>query len=305
MSKNKTINEDVVLHHNDIKSTKITWNWEIHGLCQNKNLSIQFFLDQDNLDGSRMKDVISSSVNLSIGYIKDMGTHKFNWAYVSQNPNIFPEDVIQNIHMPWNWFYLSYNPNINIDFVVRFIEQKWNWNAISSNPGILLNDISDNPTLPWCWISISRNPNLTLQFVRDNEYRINFPSLFDVCSTEIIDFYHVKVKHNPRSVNNPNITIDFIIKHPHLSLKLFNLFGNHSITFDYIEKIILKYPDYTDLYLRLLCSSSLHLEVHKQLLIIHARSMKPVFEELLQVCFDPDNMEFMNKIGVYSDVTCW
>ena len=36
--------------------------------------------------------------------------------------------------------------------------------------------------------------------------------------------------------------------------------------------------------------------------IYKERYMTKVFEELLEVCFHPNNMELMKKTGVYSDV---
>ena len=49
--------------------------------------------------------------------IKTYEERKFNWYWLSQNPNITWDIVKNNPDKPWDWYRLSKNPNITWDVI--------------------------------------------------------------------------------------------------------------------------------------------------------------------------------------------
>ena len=64
------------------------------------------------------------------------------------------------------YHYLSENPNITIEDVLEQRYETWDWNFLSGNPGITMSDILNNPDLSW-EPEIYKNPNITLEVVED------------------------------------------------------------------------------------------------------------------------------------------
>lgn len=105
------------------------------------------FLTSDNCH-EWDKHALYKNPNFPISHIDLIFNHndydKTDMFYLSQNPNLTPEYILNNLHLKWNWSYLSSNISMTIDF------------------------ISNNPDLPWNRWGLSCNPNITLQFVFDD-----------------------------------------------------------------------------------------------------------------------------------------
>src|SRR5271155_4168072 len=66
----------------------------------------------------------------------------------------------------WNWYWISTNPNITWEIISGNPDNPWNWNGISQNPNIpweLINShLRENPSnkeWDWDWDWISKSPN--------------------------------------------------------------------------------------------------------------------------------------------------
>ena len=57
----------------------------------------------------------------------------WDWAGLSENPNITMEIVLANPDKPWDWEYLSYNPNITWEIIEDNLDKPWNWYWLSEN----------------------------------------------------------------------------------------------------------------------------------------------------------------------------
>jgi hypothetical protein len=65
--------------------------------------------------------------------------------------------IENNPDKPWNWEYLSENPNITWDIVVDNPEKKWDYDSLSVNPNITWDIIEANLDKPWIYELLSEN----------------------------------------------------------------------------------------------------------------------------------------------------
>ena len=78
---------------------------------------------------------------------------KFNWGWISMNPNITMEDIENHPDKPWNWYCIFKNPNLTMEFIEKHMDK------------------------PWDWMLISRNPNITMEFIEKHIDKIDFMRL--------------------------------------------------------------------------------------------------------------------------------
>ena len=52
---------------------------------------------------------------------------------------------------PWGWFWLSSNPNIMFQDVLDHPDKPWDWAELSRNPNITVQDVLDHPDKEWNW----------------------------------------------------------------------------------------------------------------------------------------------------------
>jgi hypothetical protein len=61
---------------------------------------------------------------------------KWNWDYLSKNPSITFQNVLDNPDKPWDWRELSRNKSITFQNVIDNPDKKWNWGGLSLNTSI-------------------------------------------------------------------------------------------------------------------------------------------------------------------------
>ena len=66
-------------------------------------------------------------------FIESFPDDKWDWDYLSKNPNITFETVQNNPDKPWNWMWLSENPNITFEIVQNNQEKSWDFCWLSDN----------------------------------------------------------------------------------------------------------------------------------------------------------------------------
>ena len=54
------------------------------------------------------------------------------------------KDIEKYSTLYWDWAGISENPNLNIDFILKHKNKKFDWNDISKNPVITMRDIENN-----------------------------------------------------------------------------------------------------------------------------------------------------------------
>ena len=106
----------------DVKNTNL--DWQYGPLSRNKNISCadilankQFDWEYENLaDKPDFNiEVIKTYMRLNIQY-----EGGWIWPCFSESEYIFPEDIDNNLHLPWSWNQIaSRNPNITEEFVKK------------------------------------------------------------------------------------------------------------------------------------------------------------------------------------------
>jgi hypothetical protein len=66
--------------------------------------------------------------------------------------------IMANPDKRWEWNYISRNPNITMDIIQSNPDKPWDWCMISRNPNLTMEIINANPDKPWNWNDIRKNP---------------------------------------------------------------------------------------------------------------------------------------------------
>jgi hypothetical protein len=99
--------------------------------------------------------------------------------YLSQNPNLTFDVVLNNLDNNWDFEELSSHPNLSFDFVFNHIDIiEWNWYLLSRHKNLSFDIIQDyfnlnysdhiNSVHKWDMKGLSENPNLTIDFIIRN-----------------------------------------------------------------------------------------------------------------------------------------
>ena len=65
--------------------------------------------------------------------LKKFPNKDWNWARLSENPNITFQNVLDYPDKPWDWIMLSKNPNITFQNVLDYPDKPWDWDGLSEN----------------------------------------------------------------------------------------------------------------------------------------------------------------------------
>lgn len=104
---------------------------------------------------------------------------------------------------------------------------------------------------------------------------------------------------------NPNLTIDFVNNHKYKLIDTICIDNNP----DSIEYLIITYLSkikatwYRDYIYNQISEDTYEYIYNRECHIILRSKMKPIFEELVEVCLHPNNMKLMKKLGVYSNIS--
>ena len=180
--------------------------------------------------------------------------------YLSRNPLVSIESVLENPHLNWSWQGLSENANMTWEIVQKYKEKPWSWVGLSRNPNIgwdILHErykyvfgiynsnmghISVNPpTYDYFdidWHHVSQSSKTTLEMWRENpegtlEIDVpNFKSYYNWFNSGIslnpnLTEYHIREYYNEHS---KQYGVDS------LNMCWWNLSRNESVDWDIIRK---------------------------------------------------------------------
>jgi hypothetical protein len=212
---------------------------------------------------------ISSHKNIPLEFIIKHPEYPWNWHEVSKNPNLTPEFIEQYPDLPWNWSIITSRDIITMEFVEKHPHYEWDWYSMSFNSNLTFNVITENPGKRWYWehilesnttipfenldeyqeywnwdmFSLSGNPALPIEFIIKNRKHLDWRRL--TCNSsitmDIVEAYP-ELPWDPRYFkHNPNITPEFIIKHPDYEWDMGMCIGKmHHIT----PEFIISHPEY-------------------------------------------------------------
>lgn len=149
-----------------------------------------------------------------------------NWNALSINLNISLDDIETNPHLPWVWKAISSRDDLIQEFVRRHPEKDWDILALSERAN-LWDDINKNAQ-NYSVLSAVHNPNITVEFIErymdiytkhDNEWNLIRILQMDMIGLDFIERHIellISVKKSSLISHNPNVTVEFIIKHPEI-----------------------------------------------------------------------------------------
>jgi hypothetical protein len=171
----------------------------------------------------------------------------------------------------WNWAYLSANPNITLQDVLNNPGYLWSYRCLALNPNITMDDVLDHPAIPWDILYLAQNPNITIAQLEEHLPRHLFGDLYFNLSGNVHLTIQDVLKHNDkpwawkklsRHVNitlrdmlanpqlpwdwekalyNPNMTIQDCLHHPEMNENLKKLQADNMLFCRSIQDV-LDYP---------------------------------------------------------------
>jgi hypothetical protein len=185
------------------------------------------------------------------------------YHYLSGNPNITWEDIIDYPTDPWSSDSVLTNPNITWQHVLDNPGLAWNYRVLSGNPNITCKIMLDNPDKNWDYNKMCEKPDATYEIImKYSPHRLMWFLVHNpVVTIEQFEKYtdsekYEQIKHaycenpsapweyikdNAPKVNmfvacqNADISLDIIEKNMDL-WDFYFLSINPNITFDFVEK---------------------------------------------------------------------
>lgn len=139
----------------------------------------------------------------------------WNWQRLTENPGITIEFMERYPDIgPWSEEYVSGNPNVDMQYILDNPQREWFPGHYSDNSSITFQDVLDHPELEWDFSALMNNPNVTYQDVLDHpELDWDYECLH-LISSITVDEYMNHPDIDPYMVENlEKITMQDIIKY--------------------------------------------------------------------------------------------
>jgi len=244
-SKNPNLTFDIVL--NDLRLASDTLYYNFKKLYPDLSTDKLWEKLKENSNFKNWNfDFLSLNPNIKFADIIQYRYFNWNWRYVSGRDDLDFNFVFDNLNLNWDWYQLSGNKNLTLEILDKNID--WDWEMVSANPKLTFTNLNKYPKIDY----LSQNPNLTFDVVLNNLYNdlnwdvdklsshpnLSFDFVFnhiDIIewnwyllsrhknlSFDIIqDYFNLNYSDHINSVHkwdmkglseNPNLTIDFIIR---------------------------------------------------------------------------------------------
>ena len=218
--------ENVILKH--LNPEQPTWQllhtWGL--ITGNPNTTIEIVESHKHLpwDWSRICWSLIKSVDFVLNNHQSI---PMDWRALSDNENISLENIEKNLHLPWDFSRISCRDGLTLEFVRRHQDKDWDILSLSKQASFW-EDINKNAQ-NYCVLSAIDNPRITLEFIerhidiyKRDEYSWYLYEIFTmrIATIEFIERHldHLISTGKSECINhNPNVTVEFIIKHPEIS----------------------------------------------------------------------------------------
>jgi hypothetical protein len=145
-------------------SKYINLKWDYSCILSRKDISWNFFekyFDVLNRKYDDFMELISKHVNVTIDILEKYDNIVWDYTWVSLNPNINIEYVLNNLDKAWDWYFLTIHPNISFNDIKNNLDLSWNFNVLTSSIKVKIYDIfSTMDIIDWDLKMISYNPNI-------------------------------------------------------------------------------------------------------------------------------------------------
>lgn len=241
-------NENLTL---EIVKENLDKNWNYNYLLMNKSFmweDIQYIYEYQNMNDTFSDTYISLNPNITMDIVINNPQHNWEYIFIIQNKNIKLEDIKKylSIFEKKNNFlidFLSLNENITWEQVIQNTQIKWSYDFLSSNKNITLDIIKANPDKNWNFNYLSINLSITWDDIISNS-KINWDWTF-ISSHPNITWKIIQENLNypwywPCVCYNPNITFEIILQSPLLKPYICNFIFNKNITIKIFNQLFKK-----------------------------------------------------------------
>lgn len=211
-----------------------TWIWI--SITQNANTTIEIVESHIHLPWNW--NIVCDSLIKSMDFVlKYHQTIPIDWSVLSTNTNISLENIEENLHLPWDFNRISCRNDLTLEFVRRHPDKEWNMLALSERAN-LWEDINKNAQ-NYCVYSAVNNPKITVEFI-ERHMDLYTKDGFGWYLTQILemdmiglDFIErhlellISVKKSSIISQNPNVTVEFIRKHPDIDWDMYEISSNN------------------------------------------------------------------------------
>lgn len=166
--------------------------------------------------------------------------------------NDFEQFVLDNKDKKWEWYYLSQNPNISLQFIISNPKLPWDWSGLSGNINLDVETIISHPNLDWDFSELQSNNNLTFKDIKKIQeyfdFEIDYSELSSNKNITDDNIYDEGIDkdwdYESLMVENKNISLDCYIEMYDLDLiddEFYNFLSmsnclNATYVFDNIDK---------------------------------------------------------------------
>ena len=205
-----------------LKEVSIFKNWNFDFLSLNPNIKFVDIIQYRYFNWNWR--YVSSKDDLDFNFVFDNINLSWDWYQLSGNKNLTLEILDKNIDLNWDlemvsvnpkltftnpkkypmidFYYLSQNVNLTFDIVLNNLDNNWDFDQLSSHPNLTFDFLFNHiDIIEWNWYLLSRHQNLSFDIIQ--EY-------FNLNHHDHINSVH---KWDMKGLSeNPNLTIDFIIR---------------------------------------------------------------------------------------------
>lgn len=214
-------------------------------ITRNPNTTIEIVESYINLPWNW--NIICYSLIKSLDFVlRNYQSVPNDWRALSINMNISLDDIEKNLHLPWVWSTISCRDDLTPEFVVRHPDKNWDLLALSERANFW-EDINKNAQ-KYCVCSAVNNPKITVEFIErhldiytqdENEWYLTQILQMGMIGIDFIE-RHLELlisTHKAHLIShNPNVTVEFIIKHPEIDWDMHTISAtNPHITPEIVE----------------------------------------------------------------------
>ena len=164
--------------HKNITYTHIIKNlslpWVFQDICENPNITIdeieQLHTLYPILDNINYVS-LSQSPKITVDFVSRHINRQWWWQYLSCNPAISLQDIIDYPELPWSWTTVAQHPELTWEFVTLHKDKYWSWYYLTTHPNISLDVIDTNIEEPWLWRAMCKRDDLTIEFIEKHIHR--------------------------------------------------------------------------------------------------------------------------------------
>jgi len=87
---------------------------------------------------------ISMHQNTTLNIIENYPEYRWDWDFISENPNLTWDFVLKNPDKPWSWSKISQQDFVDVDLIKKYPNYDWDFEIIAHKKKITAQDILDN-----------------------------------------------------------------------------------------------------------------------------------------------------------------